>query len=58
MNLGSIFKSFHKSMAIYALRDTKNLSLRLARYNHHMSKARSLTLTDSSITAATGVHHE
>ncbi|QLG92290.1 hypothetical protein HZF02_10065 [Pseudomonas yamanorum] len=58
MSLASIFEAFHRAMAIYALRDTKTLSRRLSRYNHHMSKARLLALTGSPITAATGVHYE
>lgn len=32
----------HKYSAIVALRDVETPSRRLARYNHHMSKARSL----------------
>ncbi len=58
MSLGSIYEAFHKTMAIHALRDKENLSRRLARYNHHMSKARSLALSGSPITAATGNHYE
>jgi len=50
--------SFHTAYAFMALRDTENLSRRLARYNHHMSKARSLALSGSPITAATGDHYE
>ncbi len=32
----------HKAMAFAALRSDSALSVRLARYNHHMNKARAL----------------
>ncbi len=58
MKLKSVYVGIYKFIAFHALRDSRKLSLRLARYNHNMSKARSLVQPNSSITAATGVHHE
>lgn len=50
--------SFHMACAFIALRDAESLSRRLARYNHHMSKARKLVLVDSSINTTAGSHNE
>lgn len=50
--------SFHMACAFIALRDAENLSRRLARYNHHMSKARTLVLLRSVNTATTEAHYE